>query len=196
MSKGEATREAIVGEALAQAVSIGLGGLSIGVLAEKLNLSKSGLFAHFKSKEALQLAVVEEAVDRFARQVAAPAFKAPDGKPRLEALFKGYLDWITGDKSLPGCPFVAMVAEFDDRNGPIRDLLVERQRAWRGTLRDCVLRAIQQRQFHRHVDPAQVAFELIGIALSYQHALKLLGLGDARERAERAFARLMADCSP
>jgi AcrR family transcriptional regulator len=196
MRKGEATREAIVGEALRQAVAVGLEGLSLGPLADRLKLSKSGLFAHFKSKEALQLAVVREAVDRFARTVAAPAFQAPPGRPRLEALIGRYLDWIKGGKAMGGCPFVTMVVEFDDRPGPVRDLLVERQKAWRGTLRQILEQGVERKHFRRDIDPAQIAFEIIGVALSYQHAAKLLAQPDARSRADRALRRLLDGCAP
>jgi AcrR family transcriptional regulator len=195
MRKGEATREAIIGTALSQAVQIGLEGLSLGPLAEQLKLSKSGLFAHFKSKEALQLAVVREASDRFARTVAGPSLQEPAGRPRLAALFGRYLDWIAGSKAMSGCPFVAMVVEFDDRPGAIRDLLVERQQAWRGTLMEIVQQAIERRQFRRDVDAGQVAFEMIGFALSFQHAHKLLRQRDARRRADLAFDRLLAACA-
>src|SRR3954470_4749744 len=121
MRKGEATRQAILDHAAAQASRIGLRGLSIGQLAEELALSKSGLFAHFQSKEALQVQVLEHAAANFVDRVVRPALAAPRGIPRLRALFEGWLAW--GDSQASGCIFVAAAAELDDQPGPARDRL-------------------------------------------------------------------------
>lgn len=184
MAKANTTRETILGEALAQAVVVGLEGLSIGGLAEALGLSKSGLFAHFKSKEALQLAVLEAAIQRFAARVVRPAMAETDGKARLERLFFGYLDWIAGDARVTGCLFITAIQEYDDRPGPLRDRLVASQREWRTLLEETAQHVVGE------AEAGRVAFELTGLALAYQHGLKLLGDADVRERAEAGFRRL------
>ena len=191
MGKGEATREAIVREALNQAVQIGLEGISIGVLANSLELSKSGLFAHFKSKEALQLAVLEEAIERFAQGVILPSLAKPRGEPRVRALFERKLAWVVNTGFGTGCFFEALEQEYDDRPGPILDRLIQSQREWREVLTRAVALAVQERQFAANVDAAQVAFEMVGIGSAFQQAHKLLRDPGAKERAERAFERLL-----
>ncbi|HEY9216403.1 MAG TPA: TetR/AcrR family transcriptional regulator [Phenylobacterium sp.] len=190
MGKGAATRDTVIGEALRQAVAVGLEGLSLGGLAETLSLSKSGLFAHFKSKEALQLAVLEEAREQFQRKVIEPAFAAPRGRPRFEALFARWLDWIEGDGSLRGCIFSVASQEYDDRPGAVRDRLVETQNDWHELLArlatDLPAEGKAPVAYGR-----QLAFEFVGIGLSFQMHCKLMNRRDARERAEEAFARLL-----
>ena len=184
------TRDAIIDEGLSQAVVFGLDGISIGGLASSLNLSKSGLFAHFKSKEALQLAVLDEAIERFARQVVAPALKAATPIQKLDRLFLGYLDWIRGDRQTGGCLFITAIQEFDERPGPVRDRLVASQMAWRATLEGAAREAIAAGG-KPEPGPNVFVFELIGIALAYQHSQKLFR--DKRARARReAFAHLKA----
>jgi AcrR family transcriptional regulator len=195
MSKGQATRDAIVHEALAQATRVGLEGLSLGVLAAHLALSKSGLFAHFKSKEALQRAVLEHAIELFAHHVVLPALAKPRGRPRLVALFHNVLAWKRGDPTAGGCVFAQLSVEYDDRPGVLRDLLVESQREWRRTIVTCVEKTIAEGQFRADVDPAQFAFDFLGITMSYGESHKLLGMTDALARAEHAFQRLLDDAS-
>jgi AcrR family transcriptional regulator len=193
LRKGDATREAIIQRALAQAVEVGLEGLSLGVLAVSLDLSKSGLFAHFKSKEALQLAVLEEAIERFAQRVIVPALAAPRGEPRVQALFERHLDWVVDNGFGSGCLFMALTQEYDDRPGAIRERLIQSQREWREVIAKAVSLAIRERHFAASVDPAQFAFEAVGIATAFQQAHKLFGDPGARERARRAFGRLVED---
>jgi AcrR family transcriptional regulator len=193
LKKGDATREAIIGRALQMAGEVGLEQISLGVLASSLDLSKSGLFAHFKSKEALQVAVFDEAVERFAQRVIVPALGAPRGEPRVRALFTKKLDWIQDSGFGQGCFFEALTHEFDDRPGVIRDRLVQSQRDLQGVFAKAVRLAISERHFAASVDPEQFAFEVEGIGAAFQRALKLLGDRNARDRAERAFDRLVAD---
>ncbi|WP_206685338.1 TetR family transcriptional regulator C-terminal domain-containing protein [Bradyrhizobium uaiense] len=190
MKKGPSTRQMIVDTALNQSVRLGLEGVSLGNLAEDVGLSKSGLFAHFKSKEALQLAVLEEAVGRYMRLVVEPALKKPAGLPRVRALFENYLDWIAGEHEAGGCPFVTFVQEFDDRPGAIRDILAKSQRQWRVGLASAIAIAMEKREIARRADPEQVAFELIGAALAFQTSLRLLGERGCRVRALAAFDRI------
>lgn len=192
-TKGEATRGSIIEMALAHALEVGLEGVSLGVLASSLGLSKSGLFAHFKSKEALQLAVLEEAIQRFAERVIVPALARPRGEPRVRALLENKLAWSIDNGHGSGCFFAAAAAEYDDRPGAIRDRLVESEQEWLGTIRRAVELAIRERHFRPTVDPAQFAFEAEGVGLSFQHASKLLGDRGAAERARRAAERLIED---
>src|SRR5437667_155961 len=118
LRKGELTRQAIVEHAARMASRIGLEGLTIGALAEELKLSKSGLFAHFKSKEALQLQALEFGIGRFVDTVVRPALAAPRGEPRVRALFERWVDWPRAS-GLAGCMFVALSTELDDRPGGV-----------------------------------------------------------------------------
>jgi AcrR family transcriptional regulator len=188
--RGVGTRDAIVSEALKLASRIGLEGLSLAPLAERLSLSKSGLFAHFKSKEALQVVVIEEAIARFKREVIAPGADAQGPAERLAKVFARYLTWIRGAEDDGGCLFLTVVQEFDDRPGPVRDLLVMSQREWRAFIESVVREGVADGSFRPDTDPAQVAFEFVGAGLSYQHALKLLDDPRAKSLALAAFDRL------
>lgn len=192
MAKANTTRENIIAEALSQAVTIGLEGISVGGLAASLNLSKSGLFAHFKSKEALQLAVLDAAIEQFARDIVVPANEAKSPGRKLDRLFLGYLDWIKGDRQTRGCLFITAIQEFDDRPGSIHDRLVSSQLAWRQLLAATTREAIASGEISAKDDIDLFVFELVGTALAYQHALKLFHDRHARTKAERAYAKLKA----
>lgn len=194
MGKGEVTRQAILETATSLASRVGLEGLSIGTLAEALGLSKSGLFAHFKSKEALQVQVLEHAAERFVDAVVKPALKEPRGEPRLRALFERFIAWPLRQDLPGGCPFVAATAELDDRPGPARDLLVRQQRDWLETIATVAKTAVTEGHFRWDVDPEQVAYEMHGIELAYHHATRLLGDAKAAERARAAFEDLITRC--
>ena len=196
MSKGQATRDAIVREAFAQATRVGLEGLSLGVLAERLELSKSGLFAHFKSKEVLQRAVLDHAIELFEHQVVRPAIAKPRGRPRLIALFHNFLAWKRGDTTRSGCLFAQLSVEYDDRPGTIRDLFVESQLELRRTIATGVEKAIAEGPIRPDVDPVQFTVEFLGISMAYEQSHKLLGQPDALERAERAFQQLLDRSAP
>src|SRR5437016_4651213 len=128
MRKGERTRHQILQHALSMASTVGFAGLSIGGLADGLDLSKSGLFAHFQSKEGLQLQVLEYAAGKFVEKVVRPSLTAPRGEPRVRALFENWMKWPRLSGMGGGCIFVAASSELDDRPGPVRDRLVELQR--------------------------------------------------------------------
>ncbi len=196
MSKGEQTRREIVNRALARAGEIGLEGLSLAPLAANLNLSKSGLFAHFKSKEALQLAVLHEAIDRFIKQVVLPATAKPRGEPRLKALFGNYLHWIRGRAREGSCIFISLAQEYDDRPGPVRDLLIRSQRDWRAAIARAVRIAVEEGHFRSDVDAEQFAYEFVGIGMAFQQALKLLEDPKGGKRARCAFEALLARSRP
>jgi AcrR family transcriptional regulator len=194
-AKGEQTRTAIVEHAIRLASEVGLEGLTIGRLATALDLSKSGLFAHFSSKEALQVEVLDRAADRFVEVVIRPALAAPRGTPRVRALFERWLKWPREVPQPGGCIFVQAAVELDDRPGPARDRLVALQREFMSTIATTVKGAIEQGELARDTDPDQFAFELYGIMLSTHHALRLLNDPRAVQRARRAFERLIRAAS-
>ena len=188
MSKGEETRQAILTRAFALANLTGLSGLSIGHLAEATGLSKSGLFAHFGSKEALEVAVVEEAVRQFVQAVMVPALREPRGEPRVRALFERWFAW--GDRP-GGCFFVGASAELDDRPGPARDALVHSAKDWIDELANAARIAVTEGHFRADLDIAQFAFEEYGLMLGAHMYLRFLDHTDAVARARAAFDRLI-----
>lgn len=169
----------------------GIEGLTLGTLAESLELSKSGLFAHFKSREALQIAVLEGAAERFREIVIAPALRAPRGEPRVRALFEHWLEWGRA-RTLPGgCVFVSAAVELDDRPGPVRDTLVRIQKDWLGLLSQTARAAVEEGHFRRDLDTDQLAFELYGIVLGCHHQTRLFHDPKAQGRTRKAFERLI-----
>jgi AcrR family transcriptional regulator len=192
--KGEETRRAILDEAIQVASQDGLRGLTIGQLAAHIEMSKSGLFAHFKSKESLQLEVLEYARQRFIDSVMRPAFAAPRGRKRLDTLFDHWLTW-TNDELNGGCLFVAAASELDDRPGPVRDALVRSERDWLDSIATIAGTAVAEGEFRDDVDVEQFAYELHGIMLSHHHASRLLHDERAPERARRAYGSLVEAAS-
>jgi AcrR family transcriptional regulator len=190
-TKGERTRAAILDEALRLVSKAGLDGLTIGTLAEATGLSKSGLFAHFGSREDLLLAVLEHGQQEFIEVVFKPAMEKPRGIPRLRAMFVNWLDWTESAELPGGCPMIGGASEFDDKPGPVRDRLASGQRAWIETLRRAVQQALEEGQLPRGSDPEQLAFEMFGIALVVHHHRRLLGYPKARARALAALDRLI-----
>lgn len=194
MRKGVTTRQTILDRATDLASQIGLSGLTIGHLADDLELSKSGLFAHFQSKEALQIQVLEHAAASFVERVVRPALAQPRGGPRLRALFERWLAW---DAALPGgCVFVAAASEFDDRPGPVHDRLVALQRQWVDVLTTSFRKAVEEGHVAPDADPAQYAQDLYGIMLAWHHYARLLGDQAAERRARRTFEALLAAAHP
>ena len=196
MSKGENTRHAILEHAVARASRIGLGGLSIGGLAGELEMSKSGLFAHFKSKQTLQIQVLDTAATLFRDEVVAPSFTGPRGEPRIRQLFGNYLDWIRSPDRAGGCPFVQFAVEFDDQPGPVRDRLVEILEGWMEVLAEAVRRAIAEGHFRRDLDPRQLAYEINSLMLGYHHSSRTLRDGQSDRRVETAFENLLEQARP
>jgi AcrR family transcriptional regulator len=192
MRKGDRTKTLILNDALAVAGEVGLEGLSIGALASRLGLSKSGLFAHFGSKEDLQLATLRHSQERFEQVVFRPALAAPRGLPRLRTLFENWLGWIARTERPGGCVILAASVEYDDRPGPVRDALVAGQRELRGALAKAVRLAIEAGHLRPDTDPWQVVFELMGIVLAVHHDRGLLDDPRAPDRARKAFDRLIA----
>ncbi|HZS42529.1 MAG TPA: TetR/AcrR family transcriptional regulator [Polyangia bacterium] len=191
MGKGAQTRNVIVERAMRLASRDGLEGLSVGLLAAELGISKSGLFSHFGSKDELQLQVLQAAVDRFREVVVRPALKAPRGAPRIRAMFNNWLAW-SNDPSLPGgCIIVAAASELDDRPGAQRDFLVSAQRDWFATLAKAARLTVENGDFREDLDPEQFAFDAYGIILAYHHARRLLRDKKAEARARASFEGLI-----
>ena len=192
MSKGEQTRSAILSEAIKLASIQGLDGISIGGLAARMKLSKSGLFGHFGSKEALQQAILEAVAERFVGQVIRPALQQPRGEQRLRAFFDNWLAWVDNDILPGGCPLMGAALELDDRPGPLRDYLASQQSQFIRTLERMAQTAVSQGAFRQDVDIHQFAFDLYGIGIGYSIWLRLLRDADAKHRAAVAFEALLA----
>lgn len=192
MGKGEQTRMAVLVQAADVAARQGLGALTIGDLAARTHLSKSGLFAHFQSKEALQLDVLAYARDRFVDEVIRPATRTPRGEARVRALFERWA--AIGVDGNAECLFTSAAMEFDDQPGPVRDQLVRDHRDLMDSITQMFRTGIAEGEFRPDADPEQFAFELHGIMLAYFHAYRLLGDPRADERARRAFEAVLADC--
>lgn len=191
MSKGEHTRTEILKTAIGQASQVGLEGLSIGTLARDVGMSKSGLFAHFGSKEELQRAVIEAAAHLFGEAVMRPAFRAPRGEPRVRALFDNWLAW-TQSSATAGCLFVSSATEFDDRPGPVRDAVVDAVRDWRNALARAARLAVEAGHFRSDVDPEQFAFHMHALMLGYHMEARLFRNEEAGQRARASFEALLA----
>ena len=195
MSKRERTRELILDEAVALASQVGLEGLSIGSLASRLSLSKSGLFAHFGSKQDLQVLTLKQAQWSFQQDVFQPALAELAGLPRLRALFSNWLVWLERDRP-GGCLMLAASAEYDDRPGAVRDLLVAGERELRGAIAKAIRLAIDAGHLAPHTDPWQLGFEIVGIVLATHHDRRLLCDARSSSRAQHAFERLIQAFRP
>jgi len=192
MSKGDATRERILDRAFRIATRDGLDGLSIGMLASELGMSKSGLFAHFGSKEDLQIAVLSAASQRFEEFVWRPAIKAPRGEPRVRKLLERWMLWINQPSMPGGCVFVAAAAELDDKDGRPRDFLVGEQRKLCAALAKAARLAIEAGHFRSDLDCDQFAFDAHSLVLGYNYQRRLMRDPKAEARARRAIERLLA----
>jgi AcrR family transcriptional regulator len=189
-SKGAATREAIVERAYEMARLSGVEGLSIGPLAQAVGMSKSGVFAHFGSREELQLAVIESAATRFGEAVLGPALSQPRGLPRLRAIMHNWFEWVRSTNR-GGCVLMSSVTEYDDRPGPLHDQVARNEARWRDVLRRAIELAIDCGQL-RPGDSEQYAFELYSIPLTVHHQSGLFGYDHARALGERAVERWFA----
>ena len=190
MTKGQDTKERILGQALDLASTAGIEGLSIGELAKATEMSKSGLFAHFNSKEELQLEVLRTASNNFIETVVGPALLQPRGEPRVRALFERWLAWET--LRTGGCPFMAASFELDDRPGPVRDALVATQQDWVDTLTTAIKIGIDEGHFRSDVDARQLAFEVYGAFMAFHLYHRLLRDPKAHTRATDTLEQLLS----
>jgi AcrR family transcriptional regulator len=190
MGKGDETRQAILDEALDLASRVGFTGLSIGQLAEHTGMSKSGLFAHFRSKEQLQLQTLAHARQRFIDTTVRPTLAVTRGEKRVRELFERWLAWET--EVLPGgCIFLTGAIEYDDQPGPMRDAIAREQRDWLDVIATVTQAAVDEGDFRDDLDPRQFAYELLSLTLGFQHLARLLDDDHARERAQDGFEALL-----
>jgi AcrR family transcriptional regulator len=184
--KGAITRAAILERAVDLAAAEGLEALTIGRLAGDLAMSKSGVFAHFGSKQDLQLATVGAAAARFRERVLEPALSAPEGKPRLRAVTAGYLADIESDSEAGGCFWGSTSAEYDDRPGPVRDAIAAALDAWVGEL-------TRQAGVAGVAEPERLAFELYALVMGANSRYRLGGDRQVFQHARRSIEGLLAD---
>lgn len=184
--KGQRTKAGILERAVDLASLEGLEGLTIGRLADELGMSKSGLFAHFGSKEDLQIAAIEAASRRFIDEIVRPAIGEPRGYPRLLAICRSWLSYLRRGVFPGGCFFAAASFEFDGRPGPVRDTVRRLMDDWIGALEKAIRMAIDEGHLDPEVDPAQLAFELNSLFFGANFAFYLRGDARAIDRAERA----------
>ncbi len=190
MQKGQQTKAAIVEAALGLATQIGLEGLSIGVLAEVTQMSKSGVFAHFGSREELQISVIREYFGRFEQEVFYPALHADRGLPRVEALFGNWMKRVAVEIQ-SGCIFISGAVEFDDRPGPVRDALATSVQTWLSALYRAVVLAKQCGHLHANADEQQMAFEIHGLILALHYEARFLKNPGSIARANQGFANIL-----
>lgn len=194
VSKGGVTRQAVLDAGLDLASTAGLGGLTIGALAEHVGMSKSGLFAHFQSKEALQIAILEAAIARFTRVVFVPALQARRGEPRLRTLFDRWMGW--GHELPGGCVFLAASIELDDRPGPVRDVLEGSQRDWLASWVTAVRLAVEEGHLRADLDVDQLAHQIVTLGYGHNVLARLLRADDAEARTRAAFEQLLEAARP
>ena len=189
--KGQQTKAAIVDAALGLATQIGLEGLSIGALAEVMRMSKSGVFAHFGSREELQISVIREYHARFEGEVFYPALQATRGMPRLKALFQNWMN-RTSVEIDSGCLFISGAVEFDDRPGPVRDALAGSVKTWLAAMHRAVVQTKQAGHLRSDVDEQQMVFEIHGLILALHYEARFLKTLGSVARAHSGFANLLA----
>ena len=190
MHKGQQTKAAIVDAALGLATQIGLEGLSIGALAEVMRMSKSGVFAHFGSREELQISVIREYYARFEVEVFYPALQQPKGMPRLKTLFENWMN-RTSVEIDSGCLFISGAVEFDDRPGPVRDALAGSVKTWLAAMDRALVQARQAGHLRDDVDEHQMAFEIHGLILALHYEARFLKTPGSVARAHTGFANIL-----
>ncbi len=192
LHKGQQTRAAIVDAALGLASHMGLEGLSIGALADVTQMSKSGVFAHFGSREELLISVIREYHARFEEEVFFPAILEPRGLPRLRALFERWVRRVSVELD-SGCIYISGAVEFDDRPGPVRDALADMVRTWHAALGRAIHGAIEEGHLRADTDAGQMLFEIHGLILALHHDARFLRNSGVLERARIGFDRVVRD---
>ncbi len=189
--KGHQTRVAILDAALSLASHMGLEGLSIGALAELMQMSKSGVFAHFGSREELQIAVIRQYHARFEEEVFLAAMQEERGLPRLKGLFERWIRRVSVELD-SGCIYISGAVEFDDRPGPVRDALAEMVRAWHSALHRAISMAVEIGHLRTDTDSSQMLFEMHGLILALHHDARFLRHPGVLDRARTGFERMLA----
>jgi len=191
-TKGAATRDSIIDRAYQIVRRDGFEGLSIGTIAESVGMSKSGVFAHFGSREDLQLAVLDASAQRFTETVFVPALRERRGLTRLLAIMQRTLDWMANERG--GCPMLSAAIEYDDRPGTIRDRVVHYQTRLRSELVRAIRMAIDTNELRADTDADQLAFDFFAIELAVHHDARLFGADGAMAHAGRSLSRLIDAC--
>ena len=191
-AKGQQTRAAIVDAALGLAAHVGLEGLSIGAVAEVMQMSKSGVFAHFGSREELQISVVREYHHRFEEEVFFPAVAGQRGLPRLRAMFARWMT-RTSVEIDSGCIYISGAVEFDDRPGPVRDALASSVKTWLAAMNRAVVLAKKEGHLDAATDEQQMTFEIHGLILALHYEARFLKNPGSVERALAGFERIVSE---
>ena len=191
MQKGQQTKAAIVDAALGLAAQIGLEGLSIGAIAEVMHMSKSGVFAHFGSREELQISVIREYFTRFEEEVFYPALQESTGLPRVRALFANWMKRVAVELQ-SGCIFISGAVDFDDRPGPVRDALASSVQTWLAAMYRAVVLAKEAGHLRADADERQIAFEIHGLILALHYEARFLKTPGSVQRANTGFTNILA----
>jgi len=191
LQKGQQTKMAIIDAALGLATQIGLEGLSIGALAEATHMSKSGVFAHFGSREELQISVIHQYFAQFEQAVFYAAMEQPRGLPRVKALFANWMK-LVAEEIQAGCIFISGAVEFDDRPGPVRDALATSVQTWLAAMNRSIVLAKACGHLRADVDEEQMAFEIHGLILSLHYEARFLKKPGSMERAKKGFDNILA----
>ena len=191
LHKGQQTKAAIIDAALGQATHVGLEGLSIGALADATGMSKSGVFAHFGSREELQISVILEYHARFEQEVFYPAMSAPRGVARLRALFANWMK-RTSIELDSGCIYISGAVEFDDRTGPVRDALAGSVLTWHAAMKRAIEQCKECGEIQPDVDADQMLFEIHGLILALHYEARFLRTPGSIDRANAGFDSILA----
>ncbi len=189
--KSELTRAAIVGAALDLAAAEGLEAITLQAVADRIGLSKSGVFSRVGSRGALQMAVIEEFGRRFIADVFVPSMQQPKGLPRLNEIVRRWIVRTRDVEAQSGCIFTAGAFELDDREGPLRDFLLGEVTRWRSALRRTVVQAIEAGHLKADTDPEQLVGEVYSLAMGLLHDIRFLRDPRATERAQLTWERLL-----
>lgn len=195
MRKGELTRATILDAALELASRDGIEGLTIGVLAEKMKMSKSGVFAHFGSREDLQIEIVKLYHERFEQEVFYPSIKESRGLPRLQMMFARWVSVVSVEITC-GCIYISGAVEYDDRPGVIREQLMAMIQTWRDALHRSIRQAMDMQHLRDDIDVEQMVYEIYGLILALHHDARFLRLSDSPVRAQKSFERLVNSYRP
>ena len=190
LQKGQQTKAAIIDTALGMATQIGLEGLSIGAVADAMQMSKSGVFAHFGSREELQISVIREYHQRFEHELFFPAMELPRGLPRLKALFDNWMQRTSAEID-SGCLYISGAVEFDDRPGPVRDALASSVKTWLTALHRAVLQARDEQHLSKDTDATQMSFEIHGLILALHYEARFLKSAQSLQRARLGFEHIL-----
>ncbi len=190
MSKGLETKETILKSALELTSKFGLESLSIGGLAKSVGMSKSGLFSHFKSKETLQVRVMDYAAEKFTRRVIKPAIKDPRGIPRLRKMMDLWLEW-SENYMVGGCPFVSAIVEYDDRPGKVRDHVLHLQSKMIGSFERAIQLSVEEGHLHAESDVQYLGYKIYSNMIGYHIYSRLLGRQEARDNFNKHFDEIV-----